>query len=538
MVNIHGSCVTRDAMEMLISKNQDYSIEKYVSRNSLFSVLCDPLSLDESEFTEKEGKAFLKRMVLTDFRKDMFRSFSENRSDYLIIDLVDERFDLLSFYGEEKRVITYSSNFAYSDILNSHSVYSRLGYTIIDTADFSDGLVRKAVNEYARRILEIYPSSRIIIHKAFLSGNYLGLDNKHHSFPDASLKDYSKINNKLSTMYGYLIEALGVDEQNVISVPDARAWEGNKWGLAPFHYTEDYYAQVCDRIVEITGRCAELKARESKSVQTNDDVPASRENIREHGLLGKISRYRFLFEELVKRDFNKKYKRTVLGMLWSILGPLMTLGVMAMVFTQFFGRNVEHYIIYMFCGNVLFNFFKEATSTGMTSLANNAQIFSKINVPKYMFLLSRNVSSWINLGINICVLFTFCLIDGVTLSWKVVTLVYPIACIMLFSLGIGLILSALYIMFRDMKYLYDVFTLMLMYVSAIFYSTSSYPEDVQKLFYINPLYIYISYFRKVILERTIPSLPLHLIGAAYALCAMLAGMLIYKKQNYKFLYYL
>ena len=245
-----------------------------------------------------------------------------------------------------------------------------------------------------------------------------------------------------------------------------------------------------------------------------------------------------MFEELVKRDFNKKYKRTVLGMLWSILGPLMTLGVMAMVFTQFFGRNVEHYIIYMFCGNVLFNFFKEATSTGMTSLANNAQIFSKINVPKYMFLLSRNVSSWINLGINICVLFTFCLIDGVTLSWKVVTLVYPIACIMLFSLGIGLILSALYIMFRDMKYLYDVFTLMLMYVSAIFYSTSSYPEDVQKLFYINPLYIYISYFRKVILERTIPSLPLHLIGATYALCAMLAGMLIYKKQNYKFLYYL
>ena len=107
----------------------------------------------------------------------------------------------------------------------------------------------------------------------------------------------------------------------------------------------------------------------------------------------KIKQNRFLFEELVKRDFTKKYKRTVLGMLWSILGPLMTLGVMALVFTQFFGRNMEHYVIYMFCGNLLFSYFKESTNGGMTALQANAKIFSKINVPKYMFVLSKNVSS-------------------------------------------------------------------------------------------------------------------------------------------------
>ncbi|MBQ8410911.1 MAG: ABC transporter permease, partial [Ruminiclostridium sp.] len=78
----------------------------------------------------------------------------------------------------------------------------------------------------------------------------------------------------------------------------------------------------------------------------------------------KIKQHRFLFEELVKRDFVKKYKRTVLGMLWSVLGPLMTLGVMALVFTHFFGRNIEHFIIYMFCGNLLYSFFKESTLTG------------------------------------------------------------------------------------------------------------------------------------------------------------------------------
>ena len=218
------------------------------------------------------------------------------------------------------------------------------------------------------------------------------------------------------------------------------------------------------------------------------------------GIINKIKEQRFLFEELTKRDFAKKYKRTVLGILWSVLGPLMTLGVMALVFTQFFGQNMEHYVIYLFCGNLVFNYFKESTFTGMTSLHDNAGIFSKINVPKYMFLLSKNVSSLINFAINVAFLFLFCIIDGVAFNWKFILLLYPIGCLVLFSLGSGLILSALYLMFRDMKYLYDIFTLLLMYLSAIFYSIDVYPLKVQYLFYLNPIYVYIRYFRKIILE--------------------------------------
>lgn len=255
-------------------------------------------------------------------------------------------------------------------------------------------------------------------------------------------------------------------------------------------------------------------------------------------MLQKIRQYRFLFEELVKRDFTKKYKRTVLGMFWSVLGPLMTLGVMALVFTQFFGRNIEHYIIYLFCGNLLFSYFKESTSSGMTALYDNSGIFSKVNVPKYMFLLSKNVSSLINFGINILVLFLFCIIDGVAFSWKFLMLIYPICCLVVFNLGMGLILSALYLMFRDMKYLYDVFTLLLMYVSAIFYSVDAYPQEIQYLFYLNPVYVYISYFRKIILDGEIPQFTFHLIAAGYALIVLALGALIYKKKNYKFLYYI
>lgn len=136
-----------------------------------------------------------------------------------------------------------------------------------------------------------------------------------------------------------------------------------------------------------------------------------------NNILQIIRKNKFLFEELVKRDFSLKYKRTILGIFWSILGPLLTLGIMALVFTQFFGRNTPHYIVYLFCGNLIFNFYRESTAGGMTSLYENFRIFSKINVPKYLFLLSKNISSLINFLINVIVLFVFVIIDGMPFQW-------------------------------------------------------------------------------------------------------------------------
>ena len=130
----------------------------------------------------------------------------------------------------------------------------------------------------------------------------------------------------------------------------------------------------------------------------------------------KLSRHRFLFEELVKRDFKKKYKRTVLGMAWSVLSPLLTLLVMKLVFTQFFGRTTAHYTIYLFCGNLIFSYFNEATSQGMGSLMGNAGIFTKVNVPKYLFLLSKNVQTLINFGLTLCVFCVFCFVFCAFLS--------------------------------------------------------------------------------------------------------------------------
>ncbi len=252
----------------------------------------------------------------------------------------------------------------------------------------------------------------------------------------------------------------------------------------------------------------------------------------------RIKRYQFLFEELVKRDFKKKYKRTVLGMFWSILSPLLQLFVMAIVFTQFFGRDMEHYIIYLFSGNLVYTFFKDSTKGGMYSLMQNAAIIKKINLPKYMFLLSKEVSSCINFGLTLIVYFLFVAIDGVPLTWKFILLLYPIVFLLLFNIGVGFILSALFVMFKDIEYLYDIFTLLLMYLSAIFYTVDSFSENIQKLFYVNPVYAYISYFREVVLSGTVPSLGLHLLCAFYAVLMLVVGGIFYKKLNYKFLYYM
>ena len=254
-------------------------------------------------------------------------------------------------------------------------------------------------------------------------------------------------------------------------------------------------------------------------------------------MINKLKAYRFLFEELVKRDFKKKYKRTVLGMAWSILSPLMMLLVMKMVFTQFFGRNYPHYTIYLFCGNLVFSYFNESTSQGMFSLIGNASIFTKVNIPKYLFLFSKNVQTLINFGLTLGVFFFFCVLDRITFTWKFLLLLYPIACLLLFNIGVGFILSAVYVFFRDIQYLWTVFTQLLMYMSAIFYMIDDYSYTVQCLFLLNPVYLFIRYFRKIVIDAIIPTAWFHLLMLADVFVVLGIGCWMYKKYNTSFLYY-
>jgi len=254
-------------------------------------------------------------------------------------------------------------------------------------------------------------------------------------------------------------------------------------------------------------------------------------------MIRRLKQHQFLFEELVKRDFKAKYKRTVLGVVWSVLSPMLTLLVMRLVFTQFFGRAMEHYSTYLYCGNLVFMYFNEATSQGMTSLMGNAPIFTKVTVPKYLFLFSKNVQALINFFLTLTVFFLFCVMDQITFSWEFILLIYPVAMLLLFNIGVGLILSALYVFFRDIQYLWTVFVQLLLYVSAIFYAVTSYPVWTQNLFLMNPIYVFIYYFRTVVIQNTIPSLGIHLLILWNVSIVLGIGCFIYKRYNTRFLYY-
>ena len=173
----------------------------------------------------------------------------------------------------------------------------------------------------------------------------------------------------------------------------------------------------------------------------------------------------------------------------------------------------------------------------MTSLMGNASIFTKVNVPKYLFLLSKNVQTLINFGLTLCVFFVFCLLDHITFTWKFILLLYPVLCLVLFNIGVGMILSALFVFFRDVQYLWTIFTQLLMYMSAIFYTVDRYSPLMQKMFYLNPVYAFISYFRKIVIYGTIPTPWHHGLMLLYVALALGIGCLIYKKYNTRFLYY-
>jgi ABC-2 type transport system permease protein len=254
-------------------------------------------------------------------------------------------------------------------------------------------------------------------------------------------------------------------------------------------------------------------------------------------MVQKLKKYQFLFSELVKRDFKKKYKRTVLGMLWSILSPLINVLVLWLIFSTVFRRNQPHFIIYIFSGTLVMSFYTECTNGCMRALTANASIFTKINVPKTLFLFSKSVQSFINFGLTLILYFVFCIGQKLTFGLHVLTLVYPIVMLLIFSLGVGMILSALFVFFRDIEYLYGIFLMLLNYISAIFYPVSIVPEQYQKLFYINPIYVFIKFFRMVMIDGAVPGLKIFALIAFDTLFFLGIGCLMYKKYNHEFLYY-
>lgn len=251
-----------------------------------------------------------------------------------------------------------------------------------------------------------------------------------------------------------------------------------------------------------------------------------------------IGTYKFLIKQLVSRDFRLKYKRSILGVFWSFLNPLLIMIVQYIVFSALFRFDIDNYAVYLLTGIVMFNFFSEASSLTMNSLINSAALIKKVYVPKYIYPLTRTLSSSINLIISIIPLLIVILISGIRPTFSFLLAVVPLVCISVFSLGIGMMLSISMAFFRDTQYLWGVISMLWMYLTPIFYPASILPAKVAWIIKINPIYYFISFLRTCVIDGVSPDAFSYAMCFVWAAAAFILGAFVFNRQQDKVILYL
>lgn len=251
-----------------------------------------------------------------------------------------------------------------------------------------------------------------------------------------------------------------------------------------------------------------------------------------------VKKYKFLIRQLVSRDFKTKYKRSILGVFWSFLNPLLTMAVQYVVFSNLFRFDLPHYPAYLIIGVVCFNFFSESTGMALTSIIGNASLITKVYVPKYIYPLTRVMSSLVNLVISLIPLLLVTLLSGIWPAKSYLLVPFVLLCLTVFCLGIGLVLSAAMVFFRDIQFLWGVLSMIWMYLTPIFYPASILPPEVSWVLNVNPLYYFITFARTCLMDGISPEPIVYLQCALMALGSLLVGALVFRKSQDRFVLYL
>lgn len=251
-----------------------------------------------------------------------------------------------------------------------------------------------------------------------------------------------------------------------------------------------------------------------------------------------VRKYRFLIRQLVARDFKTKYKRSILGMFWSFLNPLLTMCVQYFVFSTIFKSDIPNYAVYLLIGIVSFNFFSEATAMALGSIVGNAGLITKVYMPKYIYPLTKVMSSVVNLGISLLPLLIVTIATGLTLYKAALLAFYFLFCLIVFSLGVGLLLSSAMVFFRDTQFLWGVLSMIWMYATPVFYPESILPEGSRFILRINPLYHFLKNTRLCILDGISPEPSVYVYCLLMALAALLLGALVFRRTQDRFVLYL
>lgn len=259
-----------------------------------------------------------------------------------------------------------------------------------------------------------------------------------------------------------------------------------------------------------------------------------------------FKRYSFLMSQIISRDFKVKYKRSVLGVIWSLLYPILMMTVMAIVFSQMFKFKVEgiNYLVYLMTGIIMFNYFSEATTTAMTSVVDNFLLINKVYIPKYVFPLAKCLFVGINFLLTLIPWIAIIALSYVGLgeytchfNFGYLVLPYIFFCFFLFTIGVGLFLSCVSVFLRDVFYIYGIIVTIWNYLTPVFYSIEILPTKLQFLMQFNPLYQFLTATRQVVLYEQVPSLVTLGILTLLGIVSLLFGAIVFKKNQDKFIYY-
>ncbi len=250
-------------------------------------------------------------------------------------------------------------------------------------------------------------------------------------------------------------------------------------------------------------------------------------------------KYKDLLFQLVSRDIKLKYRRSVLGYIWSVLNPLLIMVVMYFVFSQLFDRDIENFPVYLLIGRTMYDFINSATNKAMGGITDNASLLKKTYVSKYMFPLAKITSCMVDYVFSLGALLVVLIITGS--PFYPTMLLFPLITVeaYIFACGMGFLLAQMHVFFRDTKYIYAAFTTMWMYASAIFYPTDILPDWMRFIVEnLNPLYIYIKQFRDIAYSGVLPSLESAILGVGYAALFFVLGTVIFRDKQDKFILYI
>ncbi len=264
--------------------------------------------------------------------------------------------------------------------------------------------------------------------------------------------------------------------------------------------------------------------------------------------ISSFKKYRFFLSDLVSRDIKTKYRRSVLGVLWSVLNPLLMMLVLTAIFSRVLRVGVQDlgyyggYPLFYLTGYVMFTFVSEATNFSLVSILQSGGLIKKVYIPKYIFPLEKCCYAFVNMCFSFIaffVMFIFFLVRGdIPISASLFTMflaIIPMLYLFIFALGLGLLLAAAAVFFRDVLHLWGVFLSLWMYASPIIYPLETLPAKLVSILRINPLTYYIDYFRCVLIRGSLPTVKDNLMCILFSLAALSVGLLAFRKKQDKFI---